>query len=193
MMRTLKYLLAVLLIVSCAIGCKSEASKTEGSTSNSWKPEFKTKLSEYGHRNWILIVDKAFPAQNSAGIVTIDTHQGLLKVLDYTLAQIDSSTHVKPNIFTDKELGYITKEQVENIDGYRTALLKSIEKYQPKSMLHDSVFVNIDKASKLFQVLVLKTDEVIPYSSIFIQLDCKYWTEEKEHSLRKRMDSPVNR
>nr|WP_294901209.1 RbsD/FucU domain-containing protein [uncultured Pedobacter sp.] len=192
MMRTLKYLSAVLLIVSCTIGCKNSTSKTEEPTSDSWKPEFKNKLSEYGHRNWILIVDKAFPAQNSAGIVTIDTHQGLLKVLEYTLSQIDSSTHVKPTIFTDKELNYITKDQVEDIGGYRTALLKSIEKYRPQSMPHDSVFVNIDKASKLFQVLVLKTDEVIPYSSVFIQLDCKYWTAEKEHSLRKRMDSPIN-
>src|SRR6476646_6764844 len=126
MMRTLKYLSAVLLIVSCTIGCKNSASKTEEPASDSWKPEFKNKLSEYGHRNWILIVDKAFPAQNSAGIVTIDTHQGLLKVLEYTLSQIDSSTHVKPTIFTDKELNYITEDQVESIDGYRTALLKSI-------------------------------------------------------------------
>lgn len=191
-MRALKYLLAISLIAMCAIGCKNEASKTEESTSDSWKPELKNKLSEYGHRNWILIVDKAFPSQNSAGIVTIDTHQGLLKVLDYTLSQINSSSHIKPLIFTDKELNYITKEQVENIGEYRTALLKSIGKYQPQSMLHDSVFVNIDKASKLFQVLVLKTDEVIPYSSVFIQLDCKYWTTEKENDLRKRMDSLIN-
>jgi L-fucose mutarotase/ribose pyranase (RbsD/FucU family) len=139
MMRTLKYLLTALLIFSCAIGCKKEASKTEESTSDSWKPEFKNKLSEYGHRNWILIVDKAFPAQNSAGIVTIDTHQGMLKVLDCTLQQIDSSSHVKPLIFTDKELNYITKNQIENIGEYRTALLKSIGKYQPQSMLHDSL------------------------------------------------------
>ncbi|WP_026904182.1 RbsD/FucU domain-containing protein [Pedobacter glucosidilyticus] len=186
-MRTLKYLLALLLIISCAIACKNEASKIEESTSESWKLEFKKKLSEYGHRNWILIVDKAFPLQNSTGIVTIDTHQDLLKVLDYTLSQIDSSSHVKPLIYTDKELNYISKEQVENIGDYRAALLKSIGKYQPQSMLHDSVFVNIDKASKLFKVLVLKTDEVIPYSSVFIQLDCKYWTTEKENNLRTNM------
>lgn len=188
-MRTLKYLLALLLIISCTVACQNKASKTEESLSDSWKLQFKKKLSEYGHRNWILIVDKAFPLQNSAGIITINTHQDLLKVLDYTLSQIDSSSHVKPLIFTDKELNYISKEQVENIGDYRTALLKSIGKYQPQSMLHDSVFVNIDKASKLFQVLVLKTNEVIPYSSVFIQLDCKYWTSKKENDLRKRIDA----
>lgn len=187
MVRTLKYFLAVLMIATCGMGCENEASKIEESTSDSWKPKLKNKLSEYGHRNWILIVDKAFPLQNSNGIVTIDTHEGLLKVLDYTLGQIDSLSHLQPIIFTDKELNYITKEQVENIGDYRTALLEHIRKYQPKSMLHDSVFVDIDKASKLFQVLVLKTDEVIPYSSVFIQLDCKYWTTEKENNLRTKM------
>ncbi len=192
-MKMIKYSLAVLLIVSCAIGCKSGGPKAEESSSDSWKQEFNSKLSEYGHRNWILVVDKAFPTQNAEGIVTIDTHEGLLKVLDYTLSQIDSSTHVKPNVFTDKELNYITKNQVANIDEYKAALLKRIGNYQQQSMLHDSVFVNMDTASKLFQVLVLKTDEVIPYSSVFIQLDCKYWTAEKENKLRQHMKSSIEK
>ncbi|HEX7367874.1 MAG TPA: hypothetical protein VF273_12290, partial [Pelobium sp.] len=83
--------------------------------------------------------------------------------------------------------------QVESIGGYRTALLKRIGNYQQRSMLHDSVFVNMDKASKLFQVLVLKTDEVIPYSSVFIQLDCKYWTAKKENELRQHMKSSTEK
>ena len=32
-----------------------------------------------------------------------------------------------------------------------------------------------------------KTNEVIPYSSVFIELDCKYWSPEKEKTLRHAM------
>jgi hypothetical protein len=54
-------------------------------------------------------------------------------------------------------------------------------------LLHDSVFVKIDSASKLFSVVVLKTEETIAYSSVFIELDCKYWNSDQEKDLRKQM------
>jgi len=36
-------------------------------------------------------------------------------------------------------------------------------------------------------VLVLKTTMTIPYSSVFIRLDCKYWSADAEKRLRARM------
>jgi hypothetical protein len=57
----------------------------------------------------------------------------------------------------------------------------------PVPILHDSVFVKIDAASKLFSVVVLKTEETIPYSSIFLELGCKYWNAEQEKALRTLM------
>jgi hypothetical protein len=56
-----------------------------------------------------------------------------------------------------------------------------------QTILHDSVFLKIDEASKLFKVLVLKTEGTIAYSSVFLNLDCKYWTGEKENALRQAM------
>jgi hypothetical protein len=53
--------------------------------------------------------------------------------------------------------------------------------------LHDTVFVKMDAAAKLFSITVLKTEEVIPYSSVFIELDCAYWGGDKEQALRKLM------
>ena len=38
--------------------------------------------------------------------------------------------------------------------------------------------------SKMFNVLLLKTDMVLPYTSVFLQLDCGYWNAEKEQRLR---------
>ena len=66
---------------------------------------------------------------------------------------------------------------------------KSNLELQPQSILHDSVFTKLDEASKLFKIVVLKTNETIPYTSVFLQLDCSYWNAEKEKQLREKMKS----
>lgn len=186
-MKSLKYLISFAILIYIMTGCNSSTSVSKPTESMEWQTVLQSRLSEFGHRNWILVVDKAFPAQNAEGIVTIDTGENLLNVLSYTLQQIDSSTHIKPIVFTDKELQFITNGQVADIDIYRNSLSERIEKFDSQVLLHDSIFVKMDNASKLFKVLVLKTNEKIPYSSVFIQLDCKYWSAEKEESLRQMM------
>ena len=186
-MKVSRYFLIPLLSGCILASCQSNIADENADKSVKWKEQFQSQLSEFGHRNWILIVDKAYPSQNSEGVTTIDTQEDLLDVLNYSLKQIDSSTHVKPIIYTDKELNYITPQQVSNINKYRSDLKTTMGSNQPQIIPHDSVFVKIDKASKLFKVLVLKTNEVIPYSSVFLQLDCKYWSVEKEQELRKVM------
>ena len=153
----------------------------------SWKEQLNSELPLLGHRNWILVVDKAFPAQTAGGITVINTGESLQDVLQFTLQKIDRSLHVRPIVFTDKELGFLTPQLVPQVDNYRKALQKTLKGIEPQTLLHDSVFVKIDKASKLFKIIILKTEETIPYSSVFIQLDCKYWSGENEKLLRELM------
>lgn len=186
-MKRLKILLFLLTLPLFILNCSQPSGNSDESKMGEWRNEFNKELSLFGHRNWILIVDKAFPAQTATGIITIDTGEDLLDVLTYALQQIESSTHVKPVVYKDKELDFIGQEQVKDIDSFRKTLDETIGKYTPQVMLHDSVFVKIDEASKLFKVLVLKTNEIIPYSSVFIELDCKYWSGEYEKILRNIM------
>ena len=168
-------------------GCKGKEPCSDTAKLPDWKTQLDEHISEFGHRNWILIVDKAFPAQNTDGVITIDTKENLQDVLSFTLQQIGASTHVKPIIYTDTEFAYLSSEQVSVIDEYKLARAGILERYNPRVLLHDSVFVKIDQASRLFKVLVLKTNELIPYSSVFIELDCKYWSPVKEKTLRDAM------
>jgi hypothetical protein len=46
---------------------------------------------------------------------------------------------------------------------------------------------DIDEAGKQFNILVLKTDMAIPYTSVFLRLDCKYWSADQEKRLRAKM------
>lgn len=183
MKQTFNLLILFTLLTGVCYGQSDNRPKND--SAESWKAQLNLQLPLLGHRNWILVVDKAFPAQNAAGIVTINTGEPLLPVLQYTLDQIKSSTHVKPLIFTDKELNYITVTQVPEIEKFKTKLFEIIPKEQAQTMLHDSVFVKIAKASELFRIVVLKTEQVIPYSSVFLQLDCKYWPAENEKQLRE--------
>ena len=64
-------------------------------------PAWESKLSEriplYGHRNWIVIADSAYPAQAREGIETIVVNADQLRVLKHVLAALDASKHVRPS------------------------------------------------------------------------------------------------
>ncbi len=186
-MKSAKSLILIPALAIILAGCMNEREEEQSNQAMDWKMQFQEQLPEFGHRNWILVVDKAFPSQNAEGILTLNTGENLLDVLSYTLKEIEGSTHVKPIVYTDKELRYMTEELAANSTDYRSSLDQVIGKYDPEVLLHDSVFVKIDQASKLFKVLILKTEEVIAYSSVFIELDAKYWSAEKEKSLRESM------
>jgi hypothetical protein len=173
----------ILLLQACSVPVASEKMSDDAG----WKKNVSGQLPFLGHRNWILVVDKAFPAQTAEGIEVVNSGEPLLPVLEYVLQEIGESTHVKPVIYTDHELSFISPAQVPAIDGYRKSQNNLLEGFDKQTILHDSVFVKIDQASRLFKVLVVKTEEVIPYSSVFIELDCSYWSPEQEQELRERM------
>ena len=174
---------------------KTNAAKPIIEADNNWKPQFDQKLPLLGHRNWIVIADKAFPEQNAAGIEVINTNENLLPVLKYVLQQVEASGHVKPVIYQDKELQFITESQAKGVTSFRLESEKLIKKgntsleLQPQTILHEAVFAKLDEASKLFKIVVLKTNETIPYTSVFLQLDCSYWNAEKGKKLREKMKS----
>lgn len=177
----------LLVIASLFLLGSCNQKEIEAPVQSDWKQQLNQEIPLLGHRNWILVVDKAFPLQNAERVITLDTQDELLDVLHYTLNQVGSASHIKPIIYTDKELGFITQELVPEIDDYRKSLSGIIGNSDIQVLLHDSVFVKIDEASKLFKTLVLKTNETIPYSSVFIQLDCKYWSPDQEIQLRELM------
>lgn len=183
-MNKLSIVLSVFLF-SIVMSCSQPAQHADEQVN--WKQQLNKELPLLGHRNWILVVDKAFPMQSSSGMEVINTDENMLSVLKYTLEKINASSHVKPIIYTDREINYITEAQVSGSGDYKTQLKSALGKLPVQSLLHDSVFVKMDASSKLFKVLILKTNETIAYSSVFIQLDCAYWNSENEIQLRDAM------
>jgi L-fucose mutarotase/ribose pyranase (RbsD/FucU family) len=181
---TKHYLSLILLVL--LIPASSFAQTSKQKTSH-WETVFDKQLPLLGHRNWILIVDKAFPAQTSAGMEIVNTEGDILDVAKRVLDKLNASSHVKPIIYLDKEFDFLTAAQIPQIEDFRNQYKSLFKNYSVQNMLHESVFSKLDEASKLFKIVVLKTDCLIPYSSIFIELDCKYWNEKAEQELRKNM------
>jgi hypothetical protein len=152
-----------------------------------WTQEFDHVLPLLGHRNWILVVDKAYPWQSAPGITTLDTKAPLPDVLEKVVAAVSASTHVKPIFYTDKELGSITEEMAPGVEAFRRELARILAGARTQTLLHDSVFAKLAEAAKLFNVVILKTEGTIAYSSVFIELDCAYWDGDRERELRERM------
>lgn len=180
--------LALFIVLTC-FGCSlggGPGIQTGGGT-NDWRGSLANEMPLFGHRNWILIVDKAFPMLNAPGIKVIYANEDLLAVLKYTLDKIDSSSHVRPIVFIDKELQYITSQQDAGVDSYRDSMKRVLHHQVLHTELHDSVFTHIKKTSDMFSVLVIKTNETLAYSSVYLQLDCAYWGAEKEGKLREAM------
>jgi len=47
----------------------------------------------------------------------------------------------------------------------------------------------LDEAAKTFRIIILKTDATLPYTSVFIRLDCGYWNDAAEQRLRHKLQS----
>jgi len=172
-----------IMLTSCILSNQSGLA-TEKET---WQEVLENDLNLLGHRNWILVVDKAFPEQSSPGMKYLYVEQDLLPTLDYVLDAIDNSAHVKPIIYQDKELSFITEEQMPGIKAFRSTADKTLKGQAVNTLLHDDVFKLLDESSSLFRVLVIKTNCTLPYTSVFLQLDCSYWGPENEKMLRERM------
>ncbi len=183
-----KFLLIIIMVVLSCNQPKVKSVKQTDVAANDWKKQFDQTLPLLGHRNWIVIADKALPQQNAAGIEYIYTNEKLLPVLKYVLEQVNVSGHVRPIIYRDKELTFITNDQAKGVKEFTDATEQLFGVLPVQTILHDSVFSKLDAASKLFKVLVLKTNETIPYTSVFLELDCAYWNADKEKQLRDIMN-----
>lgn len=176
---------ALLFIIPTLVA--QPANSTTPSPSAAWKSKVNQSLPRLGHRNWILIVDSAYPLQTSSGIETVETNASQIDVLRYVLASINSSIHVRPVITMDAELPFLTDKDAPGVTAYRKRLISQLNGLPVESLLHDRIIASIAEAASQFHVLVLKTNLTIPYTSVFIRLDCKYWASDAESRLRAKI------
>ena len=157
-----------------------------------WHKRLVETMPLLGHRNWILVVDSAYPLQTSPGVETIETNAAQLEVVRTVLSEIDNSIQVRPVVYMDAELPFISDSDAPGVSAYRSEIGKFLYKSPAQSRPHEALISDVEEAGKSFHVLVLKTNMTIPYTSLFIRLDCKYWSADQEKHLRLKMsDVPL--
>ena len=151
-----------------------------------WRARFAELLPVYGHRNWILIADSAYPAQVGA-IEVLATGEEHLAIVREVMGPLRESAHVRPVVRLDAELQYVTDDLVPGADGLRHELVSLLHDLQPEWMLHANLIELVGETAQKFPVLVIKTTGTVPYSSVFVELDCGYWSRAQEEEMRRRM------
>jgi len=170
--------------------CLLAPATTQGATppaSSDWKAKVAETMPLLGHRNWILIVDSAYPLQVSPGVEVVETNATELDAVQYALGAINRSIHVRPLIYMDSELQYVPEQDAPGASAYRSQIGDLLRGYQIESLPHEKLLANVDEAGKVYRVLILKTNMAIPYTSVFIRLDCKYWSADAEERMRRKM------
>ncbi len=155
--------------------------------STNWRKRLHEEIPLLGHRNWIVVVDSAYPLQTSAGIETVETDGEQLGVVTAVLDELGKTKHVRPVIFTDSELKEVPEADAAGVSAYREELMKVLGTREAQSLPHEQIIAKLDEAGKTFHILVLKTNLTIPYTSVFMRLDCGYWSAEQEQRLRQKM------
>lgn len=158
-------------------------------SNNTWRQELKEQLQLHGHRNWILIVDAAYPFQSKPAIKTIATGEKQLDVVKAVLEAVDKAPHIYPKVFLDKEIDFVPEKEANGIESYKQELNSLLQGRNVMKKLHEELIATIDEAAKTFHILVLKTDLTIPYTSVFLRLECGYWDAAKERGMRAQMNN----
>jgi L-fucose mutarotase/ribose pyranase (RbsD/FucU family) len=152
-----------------------------------WQTRLKQVLPLLGHRNWIMIVDSAYPLQSSAGVETLETNTDQIEVIRKVLDAIDGSIQVRPIVYMDAELPFVTEKDAPGVTAYREKVKATLGARTITSLPHEQIIAKVDEVGKTFHIVVLKTTMTVPYTSVFLQLNCKYWSDDAEAQMRKAM------
>ena len=171
-------------ILSCGVG-QTEDDNLQNNTD--WRVELKEKMPLLGHRNWIVVTDMAYPLQSKQGITTLFAEEPYGEVLSYVSTLINETPHVFSHTFLDNELSFLNDEIISGIDVLKEEIYELLQG-KVAFVPHEELIEKLDEISKLYQVVIIKTSLVIPYTSVFFELDCKYWNEEGQAKLELEMD-----
>ncbi len=115
-----------------------------------------------------------------------------LTVIGQVIDDLRRAKHVRAIVYTDSELSFIPEQDAKGVGTHREALAKLLSSQGAHQTLpHEEILQKLDQAGKSFKILIIKTPLTIPYTSVFFQLDCGYWSSEAEERLRAAMASPA--
>ena len=149
-----------------------------------WVHTIEERMPLFGYRNWLVVADAAYPAQSRPGIETVLSGESKQATLETVLAHLRACRHIRPIIHVDRELEFVDVKNAAGVDGYRQWLQTTLEGLTVNFAPHEEIIAKLDRAAQMFSILIIKSTMVIPYTSVFIELECGYWNADSEARLR---------
>jgi D-ribose pyranose/furanose isomerase RbsD len=155
---------------------------------NDWKGAIAHQTNQLGYRNWIVVCEASFPAQNRPGIRQVTAPVEIPEAVDYVLHTLEQTEHVRPRVYLPRELRYVENDYAPGIDELRKRLTKSLHGHEPTELDQAALITLLQDANRDFQVLVIRTLSAMPYSSVFLELQPGYWDADSEKRLREQIE-----
>jgi D-ribose pyranose/furanose isomerase RbsD len=153
-----------------------------------WQGEVKRQAGQLGYRNWIVIAEASFPAQNRPGIRQVNATADVPEVVDYVLKTLEQTENLKPQVYLTRELRAVENDFAPGIEEHRKRLQDSLHGWETMELDQQSLLTLLENANNRFDVLVIRTPTALPYTSVFLELQPGYWDSDSETRLRQRID-----
>ncbi len=157
----------------------------------SWNKKLNYRLPVMGKNNWIVITDAAYPATHTRGVEIIATDKPLTSVLDYVISSMDKAGHIGATAWISSELEKIPDRDAIGIDDIYQEIWCQLNeaKIKTKAALEKDIVKMIEAEAADYKILVLKSETQLPYTTVYLHLDCGYWDDTREKRLRDALRS----
>src|ERR1039458_9115551 len=123
-----------------------------------WKRRLDELMPLLGHRNWIVVADSAYPAQSKPGIETLVAGEDQDPLAKRVLHAMAAAKHVRANVYTDRELGFVAENDAPGIEDYRRQLDAVLYGARVQQIPHEQIIAKLDKSAEVFCILIIKTN-----------------------------------
>jgi len=154
---------------------------------NAWRGAVDRQVSQLGYRNWIIIAEASFPAHNQPGVRQVNAPVEVPEALDYVLHTLEQTENVRPLVYLPRELRSVENDFAPGIDTMRTRIRGALHGHEATELEQQSLLTLMEDANRSFDVLVIRTQTALPYTSVFMELRPGYWDADSESRLRDRI------
>lgn len=173
--------LAVLAVSVCGSACSWFASP------EAWKGAVDTQAAQLGYRNWIVVAEASFPAHSRPGVRQVTAPTDVATVTDYVLHALERTETLRPRVYLTRELRSVENDFAPGIDDLRRRIHESLHGHEFTELEQQSLLTLLEDANRSFDILVIRTESALPYSSVFLELQPGYWDADSESYLRERI------
>jgi hypothetical protein len=153
----------------------------------SWTSTLNNRVDQFGVKNWIVIADASFPSLSRAGIETVVTQTNQLDVIDTVLDKLTRFKHLRAVAYTDDELNFLSEKDSPGASAFRKDLKSALGNRKVQTALHEQMIERLEKSAERYHILILKTERLTPYCTLYFELESNHWSPEAEQRLREAM------